>query len=83
MSRETSRHLALLELGVERAPVWRAHPVLQHTVVRRVIDGTEQRVMLKSPAARTAFLREQRKVLKSIRKEFRRNLEMKWTEEEP
>ena len=82
MLTEKQRQLALLEMGVERAPVWRPHPALSHTVVRRVIDGSEQRVMLSSPRARTIFLREQRRALRTIRKEFRRNLDMKWTGEE-
>ena len=82
MLTEKQRQLALLEMGVERTAPWRPHPALSHTVVRLTIDGTEQRVMLASPSARTIFLREQRRERREVRKEYRRNLDMKWTETE-
>lgn len=80
---EKQRQLAMLEMGVERAPVWKPHPALRHVVIRRICDGSEQRVALRNSAARKSFLAEQRKTLKAVRSEFRRNLDMKWTGEEP
>lgn len=82
MSRERTRQLALLELGIERVPTWRPHPALRHVVVRRILDGTEQRVSFSTPQARRHFLSEQRKARAEVRKESRRNLELKWMTEE-
>jgi hypothetical protein len=74
---------AILGLGV--GPLWRAHPALQCTVVRRVIDGTEQRVTLRSPAARRAFLRAQsaeRKILAAKPERLRKPGSDKWLNQE-
>ena len=55
MLSENQKQVALLELGIERAPLWRPHPSLRLVVTRRAIDGRELRVLFNTPEARAAF----------------------------
>jgi hypothetical protein len=69
------RQLALLELGIERAPLWRPHPSLRLVVTRKSIDSGELRVLFNTQGARAAFLREQRTARQSVRPESRKHFE--------